>query len=214
MHWLKRPQQRSFPHLHGLYLMLRASGMAVGEGAPPSGRLVLEQETVMAWRALNPSERYFALVEAWLVQGAPELIAERGGWSSSWMRSLIDLAHRLSARRTTGDHRRGGLLYNVMDSTTAALMELFGWVRLEYDEPAAGEGVRVAAIERTDFGDAMVNALNIGSMNRKLPTFHDETPAEPGVLRPYFQPYFPAYQRAMEIKELPYLDGNLCFASR
>ena len=32
MHRLKRPQQRSFPHLHGLYLMLRASGMAVGEG--------------------------------------------------------------------------------------------------------------------------------------------------------------------------------------
>ena len=56
------------------------------------------------------------------------------------MRSLVDLAQRLRDRRTVGDHRsRRGLLYDVMDTTTAALMELFGWVRLEFDEPAAGE---------------------------------------------------------------------------
>jgi hypothetical protein len=212
MHGLKRPQQRSFPHLHGLYLMLRASGMALGEGSPPIGRLALDLETVASWRALNPTERYFALLEAWVVQGAPELIAERGGWANSCMRSLTDLAQRLRDRRTVGDHRsRGGLLYDVMDSTTAALMELFGWVRLEFDEPAEGEGVRVAAIERTDFGDAMLNPLYYGYMNREWPTFNDESPADPGVLRPLFQPYFPEYQRAMETKEWPYLEGKLVF---
>ncbi len=88
------------------------------------------------------------------------------------------------------------------------MMELFGWVRLEFDEPAAGEGVRTAAIERTDYGDAMVNLLHNGYMNREWPTFYDETPVEPGVLRPLLQPYFPEYQRAMETKELPYLDGT------
>ncbi len=212
MHGLKRPQQRSFPHLHGLYLMLRSSGMALGEGSPPSGRLVLDLETVASWRALNLTERYFALLEAWIVHCVPELISERGGWASSCMRSLVDLAQRLRDRRTVVDYRsRGGLLYDVMDSTTGALMELFGWVRLEFDEPAEGEGVRVAAIERTDFGDAMLNAVYNGYMNREWPTFHDESPVDPGVLRPLFQPFFPEYQRAMEIKEWPYLKGTLVF---
>lgn len=209
VHSLKRPQQRSFPNLHGLYLMLRSSGMGIGEGAPPAGRLVLDQEIVMSWRGLNPTERYFALLESWLVQGAAELITERGGWASSFMRSLTDLAWRLRERRTVAVHRgRGGLLNDVMEATTAALMELFGWVRLEFAEPAAGEGVKITAIERTDFGDAMVGLLNRGYLDRQWPIFDDETPAEPGVLRPLFQPYFPEYQRAMETKELPYQDGT------
>ncbi len=212
MHQLKRPQQRSFPHLHGLYLILRASGMGVSEGSPPSGRLVLDQEAVMSWRGLNATERYFALLEAWLVQGVPELIAERGGWASSCMRNLNDIAFRLRERRTVGDHRsRGGLLYDVMDSTTVALMELFGWVRLEFGEPAAGEGVRITAVERSNFGDAMVNVLHNGTMNREWPTYIDETPADPGALRPLFQSYFPDYKRALEAEELPYLDGTLVF---
>ena len=199
MHQLKRPQQRSFPHLHGLYLILRASSMGVGEGSPPSGRLVLDQEAVMSWRGLNATERYFALLEAWLVQGVPELIAERSGWASSCMRNLNDIAFRFRERRTVGDHRsRGGLLYDVMDSTTVALMELFGWVRLEFGEPAAGEGVRITAVERSDFGDAMVNVLHNGYMNREWPTYIDETPADPGALRPLFQPYFPDYKRALD----------------
>ena len=33
-HRLKRPQQRSFPHLHGLFMILRASGMGIGKERP------------------------------------------------------------------------------------------------------------------------------------------------------------------------------------
>jgi hypothetical protein len=62
-----------------------------------------------------------------------------------------------------------------------------------------------------DFGDAMVAVLHNGYMNREWPTYIDETPADPGALRPLFQPYFPDYKRAMEAKELPYLEGTLMF---
>ena len=83
VHRLKRPQQRSFPHLHGLYLLLRASGMGMGVGSPPAGWLMLEPETVCEWRGLNAAERYFALLESGLVHGSPEVLAERCGWSST-----------------------------------------------------------------------------------------------------------------------------------
>jgi len=208
MHRLKRPQQRSFPHLHGLYLVLRASGMATGVGASPSGRLMLDQETVISWRDLNPTERYFALLESWLVHGSPEIIAERGSWASSCMTSLTDVAFRLRDRRMTDHDRRGGLLYATMGMTTAALMELFGWVRLEFAEPEAGESVRVTAIERRDWGDAMVNALNAAFLSRRWPTFDEEGPVEGSVMQPLFQPYFPEYQRTLAQKEWPYRDGT------
>jgi hypothetical protein len=45
-HQLKRPQQRSFPHLHGLYLLLRSSRMGIGVGTPPGGRLMLKTDPV------------------------------------------------------------------------------------------------------------------------------------------------------------------------
>jgi hypothetical protein len=212
MHQLKRPQQRSFPHLHGLFLMLRDTGMGVGEGSPPNGRLVLDQETVTSWRALNPTERYFALLESWLVQSSLELLDERSGSTGGCMRSLLEIVRRLRDRRTVRDPRnRRGLLYDVMDVTTAALMEMFGWVRLEMTEPAAGQSVGVAAIERTDFGDAMVNAMYSGNMNSEWPTYPDAMPADPGALRPFFQPYFPEFQQALAIKELPYQDGTFVF---
>ncbi|HQZ68460.1 MAG TPA: hypothetical protein PLY87_25400, partial [Planctomycetaceae bacterium] len=38
-HRLKRPQQRSFPLLNGLFLLLRTTGIGIGIGAPPSGTL-------------------------------------------------------------------------------------------------------------------------------------------------------------------------------
>lgn len=110
MHRLKPAQQRSFPHLHGLFLLLRSSGMGVGEGSPPRGRLLLDQEIVMSWRELNPVERYFALLEAWMVRGAPELIAERGvfyspGASLNGCRRNASSGRALSCRNRPGRSR-------------------------------------------------------------------------------------------------------------
>lgn len=42
VHRLKRPQQRSFPHLHGLLLILRASGLGISQRKPPSRRLTID----------------------------------------------------------------------------------------------------------------------------------------------------------------------------
>ncbi|MFV1968976.1 MAG: hypothetical protein ACC628_26450, partial [Pirellulaceae bacterium] len=166
-----------------------------------------EAETVDAWRGLNATEHYFTLFESWLVHGSSEVLGERGGWSDSYLSSLTGLAQRLRDRRTVGEYRRGGVLYNTMNLMTAALMELFGWVRLEYGKPAAGEGVKVDIVERLPLGDAMVNALTVFQFTNRLPRYYDGETAEPGVLLPLFQPYFPEYQQTLLQKELSFRDG-------
>jgi len=207
-HGLKRPQQRSFPHLHGLHMLLRSSGVGIGVGAAPNGRLMIDEEVLAAWLDLNPVERYFALLESWLVQATPEIIGERGGWGSESFQSVMRVAQKLRQRRTVqSGERHGGPLYGIMESVTVALMELFGWLRLEYGQPEEGQGVRLAAIERLPFGDAMVALLTASHFSGQWAPSCDE-PAEPGALKAVFEPYFPEWQRTLAQPEAEYRDGT------
>ena len=141
VHQLKRPQQRSFPHLHGQFLILRASGIGIGKGGPPNGRLMVDPELMTVWLNLNPTERYFTLLEAWLLQSRPEIIGEREHWLSEPVMNLKDLAWRLRERETPvpeGPHN--GIVIGVTDSVALSLMEQFGWVHLEYRVAPKGWG--------------------------------------------------------------------------
>lgn len=71
---LKRPIQKSYPPIHGLYLLVRASGLTRIEG----DTLQVDEEVAQVWTDLNPTERYFTLLESWLLWSRPEMIGERG----------------------------------------------------------------------------------------------------------------------------------------
>ena len=207
---LKRPQQRSFPHLHGLYLLLRATGLGIGAGAPPNSRLILDEGMLALWHDLNPTERYFNLLESWLVHGSWNMIAERGwGISGECFESVSSVAQRLRKRRTElSDSRHGGPLYGTTDFMTAALMELFGWLRLECAQPGQGEGFKPAAIERLAFGDAMLNVLVTAQFAGEWGGYYEDQPAEPGALQPVLQPYFPEWQRVLARPETGFREGT------
>jgi hypothetical protein len=60
---LQRPKQQSFPHINGLYLLLRATELGVPQGrGKRTGKLLLEPAVLECWRALNATERYFNLL--------------------------------------------------------------------------------------------------------------------------------------------------------
>ena len=64
---LVRPQQRSFPPIDGLYLLLRATRLGVPKGmGKKTGMLVLDPAMLDQWRTMNATEHYFNLLEAWL----------------------------------------------------------------------------------------------------------------------------------------------------
>ena len=75
---LKRPQQKSFPHLNGLYLLLRASGLTYIVLEKKDVKLMINATALEQWHALNPSEQYFSLFYAWWHRGSDEIIGERG----------------------------------------------------------------------------------------------------------------------------------------
>src|SRR5262249_12698937 len=67
----KRFQPSSHPYLQGLHLLLRATGLVGVEGGGTGARLVLDPDVRGLWEGLNPAERYFTLLEAWLLVGRP-----------------------------------------------------------------------------------------------------------------------------------------------
>ena len=73
---LKRPQQKSFPHINGLYLLLRASGFTHMVSEMKETKLMLNDKTLADWKSMNPTECYFSLFHAWWHRGSNEIIGE------------------------------------------------------------------------------------------------------------------------------------------
>jgi hypothetical protein len=203
-HALKRPQQKSFPLIHGLFMLLRASGLGVGSQTGNSRRLVIDPGMLDLWRELNATERYFSLMESWLVFGSGEILGERRGFGGGGFQSLSWVKQRFANQRTEFPEKGWSVLHGTMDHLTVALMEAFGWLRVEYRQPAAGEGVRVAAVERLAWGDAMIDALQsymLARLGRE----------EWGLLQPLFQPLFPQWQKTLRPPEAPIREGVFTF---
>jgi hypothetical protein len=67
---LKRPLLRNYPNLAGLFVLLRAMDLLQVKG----NRLVFCPAALQAWRALNPTEQYFSLLEALLFEAQSSVL--------------------------------------------------------------------------------------------------------------------------------------------
>ncbi|WP_431066670.1 IS1096 element passenger TnpR family protein [Methylotuvimicrobium sp.] len=86
---LKRPQQKTFPVIHGLYLLLRTSGLGRLVAQKSKTLIVLDQDILTSWRSLNTKERYFSLLFFWVSRGEEEVLGERSGiYGSSFLNAV------------------------------------------------------------------------------------------------------------------------------
>src|SRR5207237_241534 len=81
---MARPQQVSYPHLNGLYLLLRATGLGISSGEGVNGRLLVNPERLAEWGELNPEERYFTLFQAMLIASWSLIDSGKSSRSGVW----------------------------------------------------------------------------------------------------------------------------------
>ncbi len=201
-HDLKRPQLRSFPALMGLFMLLRSTGLAVGQAKPK--RVVLI-DTVMLerWQALNSTEQYFALMASWLFDASWNSVGIGSRWEIGMHSELPRSYLQLTDRITVLEDSRIGILYDIERAVTVSLLHQFGWLRLTYNaEPAPGNAARVRQIERTEFGDAMFNAIF------QLRSYDDEDAQK---LQANLQVYFPEWKNNLEQSEPESRQGQHTF---
>jgi hypothetical protein len=205
---LTRPLQKSYPHVHGLYLLLRASGLTLVEGTDRKPLLVVDDAVRQVWNSLNPTERYCTLLETWLVRGHPQIIGERGrGWFRvpETFREVQWFFHRLpdDGLPVAGNKEAEDSLRYWPGLHNLALLELFGLVTVRHGPPESGKGWCIEMVERTPLGDALLAALHAGFFgdvdNLLAPESEDKVPF--GVLQQALQPYFPAWRKNLSVRE-------------
>jgi Plasmid pRiA4b ORF-3-like protein len=162
---LKRPQQKSYPHINGLFVLLRASGLTYVAMGKKQTRLMLNQTVLASWEALNPAERYFALFEAWWQRGNGESIGERGGFGF-WGNHFSNCIHFF--KKTLQDQPVGkNLSANDFDRLRyypgfhhLALMELFGFVAITLDAAVNNANWPVVNVDATRWGHVVLGCLS------------------------------------------------------
>jgi hypothetical protein len=201
---LQRPQQKSYPAIHGLYLVLRASGLTYLDQTRAKPHLCVDEALYAAWKALNPTEQYCALLEAWLLRGYPEIVGERelsfalpenyskwfyffqglprGGRAYTSIETLLELSS------TPGWHNLG-------------LLDLFGCIEILPGVPVAGQGWQIAHLDRTPFGEALLALLaaTFFTADDRRSELHKVTPFPPGTLQPALRPFIPQWERLLPL---------------
>ncbi|BAY24592.1 hypothetical protein NIES2100_43870 [Calothrix sp. NIES-2100] len=205
---LKRPVQKSYPYINGLYLLLRSSGIGQITSQGKKQFLVLDEAVLESWSNLNLTERYFTLLEAWLIWGNNEVLGERhNGWNNlgkclQFWGHIPDKGLNLTKyddQQTLG-YNPG--LHNV------ALSELFGLLTIKQGKAEAGKGWRIISVERLPLGDALFMLLfPVGIVGK----FEEDININFGHLQPSLQPFFPEWQNNLTLPQQGFTDGIYIF---
>lgn len=226
---LQRPLLRDYPNIAGIYILLRVMDLIQTKPI----RTAVDQKRMASWNALNPAEKYFALLEAWLLHAEDEVLG-RSSWKvfEQFSSNLFFLAEQVTTRnwRTfdEGCHQygwRGGIsTWNVQ------LQARFGLIEIK-SRPVKGretttQGWLLGRAKRTPFGEAVVWTI-ADFLKRQLQTenededededeieflfLHQPDEADYGFFQPAFSPYFPEWKWRFNAPEPAIRPGRYIF---
>lgn len=153
---LKRPGQKSYPNINGLYLVLRSTGLTLIELRGKKPFLVLDPEMVDRWNGLNATEAYFALLRAWWAE-ADETIVDKHSWQDTFAKCTSFLGHfKRHGPECLQRPRELESLSYLPSLHNLALLELFGLLEIELAASAEAQAWQPVAMRITPWGDALM----------------------------------------------------------
>lgn len=213
-HELARPMQKSFPHINGLFLLLRASGLTQVDESGRKPVLIIDPEVIDSWRALNPDERYCMLLESWLMRGDSAIIGEREVPFAfqSPLHRWFEFFHWLPRYKEKEEAWSEQIRYRP-GAHNLALMELFGLVTVEDGTPLPKQGWQITDVHTTEWGVALLARLASRLLNDDIFWSKLATPyaIPPGVLLPLLQPDRPTLQHPLTLPYTGFQDGLFVF---
>lgn len=210
---LQRPQQKSYPSINGLYLLLRATGIGKIAQQGKKMKLMLDPDLLRKWLNMNPTERYFNLFDAWLVVANEEMLGERSSNTEEGFKCLQYWSKMSPKGQKFKDYQMQQNLRYYPEFHNLALMKLFGLVEAPYGKPQPGKGWRVKSVKPKAWGQALMAAVFQDGIHRDL-MWEDEEPEENirfGKLQPVLQPYFSQWQKIIELPQIEPVTGVYVF---
>jgi hypothetical protein len=221
---LKRPAQRSFPHINGLYLLLRASGLTRICGVGTKKILLIDKDVYDSWKKLNQTEQYFTLLEAWLLLGSPQIIGESGGsFADEAIFKWDTLFKNIAAKglKVFGNSEAEQNILYFVGTYTIGILELFGFISVTPVKPEPGKGWQIDKIQKTPLGIALLNLLSDKLFPKEADTDNfaefldemmDEDEDKPVFdLQSVIRPYFPKWENVLQFSEKEFQDGVYLF---
>ena len=220
---LKRPLLRDYPNVAGVYVLLRVLDLVRADAT----RVWVDAERLAAWNDLNPTERYFALLETWLLDADGAVL---GGASQhhvdGFAITLRFLTDTVSATWKTFDEyvhkyaiRDGGVSpWNVQLMVRLGLIEVVPRPVAERSPRCGVHGWMMWKARRTPWGEAVAWAVREQLVAQTQTEDDIELywlqPPEgdaPGIFQPSFQPFFPEYQKVFALPPLEAHPGVYVF---
>jgi len=221
---LKRPAQRSFPHINGLYLLLRTSGLTKISGHGTKKILQIDKDVYDSWKKLNPTEQYCTLLEAWLLRGYSHVIGESfGSFTDEAIFKWDTLFKNISAKglKVLGNKESEQNILYFVGTYTIGILELFGFISVTPVKPEPGKGWQIDKIQKMPLGIAMLNLLadklfpkeedteNIAQFLDEMMNEDEDTPIFD--LQAIIRPYFPQWENTLEFSDEKFQDGIYLF---
>lgn len=214
---LRRPQQKSYPHINGLYLLVRASGLTFVGGTNKKPLLFMDKAIYEAWKRLNPVEQYFTLLETWLLRGRPEIIGESGRrfFIHDHFQELMCFFEKIpqKGRKIAGNRDAEDSLKYAPGWHNLGLLELFGLISVRNGSSVEGKAWNIEHIYRTPLGDALL-ALLLSEFFENIENIfelEDRKGVPFGVFQPILQPHFPDWRNNLAAPERVFREGTHIF---
>ncbi|WP_181016093.1 plasmid pRiA4b ORF-3 family protein [Pseudanabaena sp. BC1403] len=223
----QRPSQKSYPYIHGLYLLLRSSAIAQVQLDKKKNILRIDPQILQSWQELNDTEKYFNLLATWIFYAHEGIMDNASRSLNDWWyvfnfwKELPTKGLNFTSSKDE-DWLRRLKLHNV------ALLNLFGFIEVKDTEPLEGKGWRITKAEPLPFGTAMMHLLHSTDWQRGMFLEYEEeleeerslgidvvvqqsTPTE--ILQEEFQALdlFTAWQNNLQLPEPKSQDGIFVF---
>lgn len=211
---LKRPQQKSYPHINSLWLLLRTTGMGYVVENQEYPLFVIDEKANYLWENMNKTERYFSLLEAWLCRGNEKILGDHNGIKNYSIMKCIDFYKKFSEKELYSAKDSENKKYKMrnQDLLHIAMMELFGIIHVEHGLPLTGKGWHIEKISVTKFGyaviDTFLNVLDIKTDQNPYVRLINENIEEYFIIwSSLIRPYFPEFKKLLEIHERVFIEG-------
>lgn len=198
---LTRSVLRNYPNVAGLYVLLRVMELVRVE----NGRLRLDEQAAARWAALNPTEQYFALLEAWLFLAEESVLGSvTRNMEPQFEVNLLFLSNNVTSRwRSFPEYSHYSIWLGGVSEWNAQLQMRFGLIEVQPRgltdrSRLAPRGWLLGKARRTPWGTALAWALWEFLDIRGIEDFVCNQKLENagfGTLQPAFQPYFPEWQQ-------------------
>ena len=172
----QRPSQKSYPYIHGLYLLLRGSAIALVQLDKKKNILSVDPQVLTSWQGQNAIEKYFNLLATWIYYSSegimdndrralPEWYFVVSSWGTI---AKENLNFTDNSTNNSPNNSRSNEWLNRLKLHNVALLNLFGFIELQDTKPLAGKGWLLTKAKASPFGKALMELLEKTDWKRGL----------------------------------------------